>query len=102
MPCWTVSYSVGISVILTWLKYMQVIMIIRLYAMYQRSRKILVFLVVIFLAIQIACVVLSGIHVRYTSAGELQLWIQNLSGSDSSGEFRGGYHLRHAYVQLLH
>jgi len=37
----------------------QVIMIIRLQAMYQRSRKMLIFLVVFFLAVQIACVVLS-------------------------------------------
>ncbi|OAX31721.1 hypothetical protein K503DRAFT_56277 [Rhizopogon vinicolor AM-OR11-026] len=49
---------------------LNVIMIIRLYAMYQRSRKMLVFLVVIFLAVQIACVVISAIHVRYTSAEE--------------------------------
>jgi hypothetical protein len=32
---------------------MQVIMITRVYAMYQRSRKILVFLIVIFMAVQI-------------------------------------------------
>jgi hypothetical protein len=77
---------------------MQVIIIVRLYVMYQQSRKMLVFLIVIFLAIQITCVVITAIQVRYTSAGKLQLWIQSLSESDSSDEFRGGHHFRHAYV----
>ncbi|OAX30670.1 hypothetical protein K503DRAFT_870928 [Rhizopogon vinicolor AM-OR11-026] len=49
---------------------LSVIMIIRLYVMYQRSRKILVFLVVIFLAIQIPCVVTSVMQVRHTLAQE--------------------------------
>ncbi|KAG2348036.1 hypothetical protein BDR05DRAFT_957688 [Suillus weaverae] len=43
---------------------MQVIMIVRLYAMYQRSRKMLVFLIVILLAISITCgLILSGTSV---------------------------------------
>jgi len=53
---------------------LSVIIIVRLYVMYQRSRKMLVFLVVIVLAIQIACVVIGVvigvIRVRYTLAEE--------------------------------
>jgi hypothetical protein len=41
---------------------MQVIVIIRLHAMYQRSRKMLVFLSGIFLTVQIACVVISVVQ----------------------------------------
>jgi len=46
-------------------------MITRLHAMYQRSRKMLVFLSVIFLVIQITCGVLAAIQVRHMSWGEL-------------------------------
>lgn len=46
--------------LLTWLKYMQAVIITRLHVMYQRSRKMLFFLVVIFLAVMIACGVLIG------------------------------------------
>jgi len=54
---------------------MQVIIIIRLHAMYQRSRKMLVFLVVIFLAIQIARVAIVAIQLQKNliSGGMLQL-----------------------------
>ena len=48
-------------------------MITRLYAMYQRSRKVLIFLSVIFLVIQITCGVLVAIEVRLMFGGELQL-----------------------------
>ncbi|KAG2031740.1 hypothetical protein BDR03DRAFT_89173 [Suillus americanus] len=41
------------------------IIVTRLYAMYQGSRKILLFLIVIFLAINIACGVLAGIAMKY-------------------------------------
>jgi hypothetical protein len=50
---------------------MQVIMISRLHAMYQRSRKVLVFLCVIFLAFQIACMVILAIEIKGSSGSEL-------------------------------
>ncbi|OAX30982.1 hypothetical protein K503DRAFT_788126, partial [Rhizopogon vinicolor AM-OR11-026] len=50
-----------------------VIIIARLYAMYQRSRQILIFLVVTFLAIRLTSVVLSAIANRYTSGDEYVL-----------------------------
>jgi hypothetical protein len=60
-------------------------MIVRLQAMYQRSRKMLTFLVVFFLAAQITSVVLS-VLMRNTgghfSVCKLQLRIKYLSTSD--------------------
>ncbi|KAG1844841.1 hypothetical protein DFJ58DRAFT_515981 [Suillus subalutaceus] len=50
-----------------------VIMIARLYAMYQRSRKMLIFLIVIFLAIRIANAVMSAIITMQTLGEELVL-----------------------------
>jgi hypothetical protein len=41
--------------------------------MYQRSRKMLVFLSVIFLVIQITCGVIAAIQSRVMFSGELQL-----------------------------
>ncbi|KAG1844798.1 hypothetical protein DFJ58DRAFT_515140 [Suillus subalutaceus] len=52
---------------------MQVIMIARLHAMYQRSRKVLIFLVVIFLAIRIANAVMTAITMMQISGEELVL-----------------------------
>ncbi|KAG1834910.1 hypothetical protein DFJ58DRAFT_211799 [Suillus subalutaceus] len=52
---------------------MQVIMIARLHAMYQRSRKVLVFLVVVFLAIRIANVVMGTISTMQIAAEEFVL-----------------------------
>jgi hypothetical protein len=49
---------------------LQVIMIARLHAMYQGSRTMLIFLVVIFLAVNIACVVLSAIGLKQLVAGK--------------------------------
>ncbi|KAG1761467.1 hypothetical protein EDD22DRAFT_954025 [Suillus occidentalis] len=78
---------------------LQVIMIARLHAMYQGSRTMLLFLLIIFLAVNIACgvlttigikavvveeVILSGMHIcGYTSEGDVQLlisivWILNI------------------------
>jgi hypothetical protein len=48
-------------------------MITRLHAMYQGSRKMLVFLSAIFLIIQITCAVIAAIQVRLMFAGELEL-----------------------------
>ncbi|KAG1779940.1 hypothetical protein EV702DRAFT_48496 [Suillus placidus] len=50
-----------------------VIMIARLHAMYQRSRTMLIFLLVIFLAINIACGVIAAIGLKHTVAEELIL-----------------------------
>ncbi|KAG2109091.1 hypothetical protein BD769DRAFT_107983 [Suillus cothurnatus] len=50
-----------------------VIMIARLHAMYQRSRLMLVFLVIIFLAVNITCGVLAAIVLKDTVAEELIL-----------------------------
>ncbi|KAG1858042.1 hypothetical protein DFJ58DRAFT_744955 [Suillus subalutaceus] len=52
---------------------MGVIMIIRLHAMYQRSRKVLIFLIVIFVAIRIAIAVMSVIFVMQVSGEEFIL-----------------------------
>ncbi|KAG1784729.1 uncharacterized protein HD556DRAFT_204240 [Suillus plorans] len=59
-----------------------VIMIARLHAMYQGSRAILIFLVVVFLAVNIACGVISAIDLKYAVEGNEQLlfsmvWILN-------------------------
>jgi len=50
---------------------MQVIMIARLHAMYQQSRKMLIFLVVIFLAIRIANAVMVALKMMQMSGGRL-------------------------------
>ncbi|KIK39606.1 hypothetical protein CY34DRAFT_325753 [Suillus luteus UH-Slu-Lm8-n1] len=50
-----------------------VIMTTRLYAMYQGSRKMLVFLIVILLAINIACGALTAISLKYVEGEELIL-----------------------------
>lgn len=54
---------------------MKVIIIAWLHAMYQQSRKMLAFLVVIFLAIQIACgvIIVLEMHRRDFLAGKLRL-----------------------------
>jgi hypothetical protein len=49
---------------------MQVIMTARLYAMYQGSRTMLIFLVIIFLGVNITCVVFAAIAIEYTVAGK--------------------------------
>ncbi|KAG1791967.1 uncharacterized protein BJ212DRAFT_869319 [Suillus subaureus] len=46
-----------------------VIMIARLYAMYQRSRNMLIFLVIIFLAVNIACGVLAVMTLKDSAGG---------------------------------
>jgi predicted RND superfamily exporter protein len=52
---------------------MQVIMIARLHAMYQRSRMMLLFLVIVFLAVNIACGVIAVIVLKDIVAGKLYL-----------------------------
>jgi hypothetical protein len=51
-------------------------MIARLHAMYQQSRKILVFLIAVFLAIQITGAVLIGMANKETLGGKLSLEIK--------------------------
>ncbi|KAG1802010.1 uncharacterized protein HD556DRAFT_1493638 [Suillus plorans] len=65
-----------------------VIMIARLYAMYQGSRKMLIFLVIIFLAINIACGVIMGIGLNDMPAEELILFDTYMCdyGIDQDGE----------------
>ena len=56
---------------------MTVIMITRLYAMYQQSRKILILLVSIYSAVTISCVVIMSIWSRtYQLPGELELQVK--------------------------
>ncbi|KAG2031241.1 hypothetical protein BDR03DRAFT_118868 [Suillus americanus] len=50
---------------------MQVIMIARLYAMYQRSRIMLIFLVIMFLVVYIACGVVMAMILRHSAGEEL-------------------------------
>jgi hypothetical protein len=52
-------------------------MIVRLHAMYQHSTKVLVFLVVIFLAVRIANAVIAAISMTRISVGKFQLWTKN-------------------------
>jgi len=69
VQCWVVSYTPPWHR-LDW-SIMQVIMIARLHAMYQRSRKVLIFIVVIFIAIKIAEVVMLAILTMQISGGKL-------------------------------
>ncbi|KAG1884724.1 hypothetical protein F4604DRAFT_185759 [Suillus subluteus] len=64
-----------------------VIMIARLHAMYQRSRKMLIFLVVIFLAIRIASVVMVAIRMMQISGEEFVLYGTYQCMFDSGGDF---------------
>ncbi|KAG1761489.1 hypothetical protein EDD22DRAFT_632817 [Suillus occidentalis] len=63
-----------------------VIMIARLHAMYQGSRTMLIFLVIIFLAVKIACVVLSAIGLKYVEAEELILSGVHMCGYNYDGD----------------
>lgn len=67
-----------INMIQLWMSFvvnamLSVIMITRLYAMYQRSRKMLIFVVVTFLAVTIACLVIFAIGSSYVSWEEFVL-----------------------------
>ncbi|KAG1734776.1 hypothetical protein EDD22DRAFT_358624 [Suillus occidentalis] len=63
-----------------------VIMIARLHAMYQRSRTMLLFLVIIFLAVNIACAVLGVIALKHMVAEELILTGIHMCGYDYEGD----------------
>ncbi|KAG1760473.1 hypothetical protein EDD22DRAFT_954935 [Suillus occidentalis] len=66
---------------------LQVIMIARLHAMYQGSRTMLLFLVIIFLAVNIACVVLAVIALEYMVAEETILSGVHMCGYSYEGNF---------------
>ncbi|KIK46988.1 hypothetical protein CY34DRAFT_331777 [Suillus luteus UH-Slu-Lm8-n1] len=65
-----------------------VIMIARLYAMYQGSRIMLIFLVIIFLGINIACGVMTAIGLKHYVAEELILSGMHVCGCDYGGSVR--------------
>ncbi|KAG1767933.1 hypothetical protein EDD22DRAFT_844268 [Suillus occidentalis] len=65
---------------------LQVIMIARLHAMYQGSRTMLLFLLIIFLAVNIACVVLAAIGVKYMVAEETILSGVHMCGYSYEGD----------------
>jgi hypothetical protein len=79
---------------------MLVIMITRLHAMYQRSRKVLIFLVVIFLAITIANAVIIAIMTMQITGGKLWLCMTCLEASGSLKNTRGICSLRHLSVPI--
>jgi hypothetical protein len=78
---------------------MEVIMIVRLYAMYEQSRKMLIFLVVIFLALTITIIVTAILGSRYIVGGKLPSCIRNLSLLGLSEEYRGARTFRHLRMQ---
>src|SRR5882757_8231233 len=77
-------------------------MVARLYAMYQRSRRMLIFLVVIFLAVQItsASVIITILSTGYISGGKLRLCAQNFSASAYNMNIRGVCPLGRSFMQL--
>jgi hypothetical protein len=76
---------------------MQVIMIARLHAMYQRSRKMLNFLILTFLAVNIACVVYAAIAlVNYAGGKPYSLiWRTQFIGQTSEDSDRRVYIMVH-------
>jgi hypothetical protein len=79
---------------------MQVIMISRLHAMYQQSRKVLAFLLVIFLPIRIANAVMTAIMTTQVAAGRLWLCIKFSGASGSLACIRGIHSLQHLSMRL--
>ncbi|KAG2037458.1 hypothetical protein BDR03DRAFT_381434 [Suillus americanus] len=76
---------------------MQVVMIARLHAIYQRSRMMLIFLVIIFLAVNIACGVVGAIALKDSAAEEV-----TLSGTYMCNyEYEGGFQLLASMVWTL-
>jgi len=82
-------------------------MISRLHAMYQRSRMMLIFLVIIFLVVNIACIVITAIGLDYIVGGKLylstsrtQLIVQTPEEGILSGVYMCNYEFE-GDVQLL-
>ncbi|KAG1742066.1 hypothetical protein EDD22DRAFT_1007054 [Suillus occidentalis] len=65
---------------------LQVIMIARLHAMYQGSRTMLLFLVIIFLSVNIACVVIAAIGLKAVVAEEAILCGMHICGYSYEGD----------------
>ncbi|KAG2109681.1 uncharacterized protein F5147DRAFT_148933 [Suillus discolor] len=79
------NYAVnGTNVVVTAM--LGVIMIARLHAMYQGSRRMLIFLVIVFLAVNIACVVIATIGLKYSVAEELILSGIHMCGGGYDGD----------------
>jgi hypothetical protein len=76
---------------------LQVIMVARLHAMYQRSRAMLICLVIILLVVNISCVVLSVIGIKYFVGGKFHLLLEEHTHWANT---RGGHTLWHSYVRL--
>jgi len=76
MQWWAVSHSSIVSYSLD-RDIIPAIMITRLYAMYQKSRKILILLVSIYSAVTISCVVIISIWSRTYQLGELDLQVKD-------------------------
>jgi predicted RND superfamily exporter protein len=76
---------------------LQVIMIARLHAMYQGSRTMLIFLVIIFLGVNVACGVITAIGLKHTAAGMFYLLTAEHSSLDNA---RGAHTLWHAYLRF--
>ncbi|KAG2109958.1 uncharacterized protein F5147DRAFT_772803 [Suillus discolor] len=74
-----------------------VIMIARLHAMYQGSRKMLMFLLIIFLAVNIACAVITAIGLNDTVTDEIILSGMHMCGYVYGGDGR----LLHSMVWML-
>src|ERR1700709_854783 len=73
-------------------------MIIRLHVMYRRSRKMLIFLIAIFLALTIASGVILAIMTSHASSGELQLRLKDFSATAYGMNTRRVHPLRHLHV----
>jgi hypothetical protein len=74
---------------------LQVIMIARLHAMYQGSRTMLIFLVITFLAVNIACVVLAAIGIKNVVARKfcLRTCRTQLIGQTAEAMILSGIHM---------
>ncbi|KAG1786725.1 hypothetical protein EV424DRAFT_1551365 [Suillus variegatus] len=71
--CSTIAYYATSGTMVALTAMLGVIMIARLHAMYQGSRTMLMFLIIIFLAVNIACEVIAAISINDTVAEELIL-----------------------------
>jgi hypothetical protein len=80
---------------------LQVIMIARLHAMYQGSRPMLIFLVIMFLAVNIACVVLAVIGLKFYVAGKLYflVWRTQLIGQTPEELIFSGMHICYFFYE---
>lgn len=73
---WWVNWAASSQLYLISRNIMQVIIITRLHVMYQQSRKILIFLVAIFLVITGTCGVIAAIGSKYTMGRKFESWLE--------------------------